>query len=169
MYGLYKETFITFAVKHYAIDKSTATDIYQESFLVLYQNLKNGKYVEQGNSLKTYLFQIGKYKICHYLRFKFKEAELLDYIITDREEPAYEKDEWLQIQELACQLVLEADTKCSRILTLYYWEKKKMTEIAQAMNYKTSQTAKNKKSSCMRRFIHELKKRLNQSGIDWKI
>lgn len=169
LYDLYKDAFIPFALKNYPVDKDTACDIYQESFLAMCENIRDGQYEESNVSLKTYLFQIGRHKIYHHLRDSLKEDEVRDYtLFSDWIEDIYAAEEWAEAQEIAYKLIHEAADRCGKILTLYYWEKKKMKEIAREMNFKNEQVAKNKKNTCMKKFTSELKKRLKAADIHWR-
>lgn len=168
LYELYKPPFISFALKNYPIEKETAVDIYQESFTCMCENIRNGKYTDRGNSLKTYLFEIGKHQICNYLNKKRIEFVSMQNLSCEWVEQHTDGEEWIEAQNIVHQLIEESDEDCNLILRLYYWKRLKMEEIAQQMSYKTEQVAKNKKSSCLRRFTFELKKRLVAVGIDWK-
>ena len=75
LYELYKPPFLSFLRKYYGIDKETACDLYQESFITLCQNVRDGKYTEGQASLKTYLFEIGKRKACNWMRSNKMEPE----------------------------------------------------------------------------------------------
>jgi len=48
---------------------------------------------------------------------------------------------------------------CKRILVLYYFDRLKMKEIAEVMNFANDQVAKNKKSSCLKK----LKAKISES------
>lgn len=168
-YELYKESFLLFATKNYGIDEETIHDIYQESFWEMCQNIQNGKYKESKASLKTYLFAIGKNKTCKYLREKNRQEESTDNrLFFEWMEEQYEQTEWNRIQDIAYQLVHEAKDDCTKVLSLFYWKKKKLKEIARDMNYKSEQVAKNKRLSCIRRLTHELKLRLREADIEWR-
>lgn len=168
LYNLYKEPFVRFASKYYPIDETTALDIYQESFMALYLNVRDGKYKESQVSLKTYLFEIGKHQICKHLSKNRVEVVDIQLLSSEWVEQNYDAEDWAEAQEIVRRLISEADDICNKVLTLYYWEKIKMEEIARRMNYKTEQVAKNKKRSCLRRLEFELKKRLEASDIHWK-
>lgn len=43
-------------------------------------------------------------------------------------------------------LVQETEDICRRVLTFFYWERLSMAEIAERMNYKDADVAKNKKA-----------------------
>ena len=166
LYELYKAPFVSFLRKQYGIDEETALDLYQDSFSTLCQNVQNGNYTEGHTSLKTYLFEIGKRKACNWLRRKRmeKEQSLFSEWITANEISR----EWEEAQEIAARLVQETEDICRRVLTFFYWERLSMAEIAERMNYKDADVAKNKKSSCLRRLTFALQKRLEDADIHWK-
>lgn len=168
LYNLYKPSFISFALKNYPIGEETAADIYQESFMSMCQNVQDGKYVKKGSSLKTYLFEIGKHQICKYLNKHHIEYMPIENLSSEWFEQNDYMEEWAEAQEVVSQLIEKAEDDCGQVLKLYYWERLKMVDIAKQMNYKTEQVAKNKKSSCLRRFAFELKRRLAEKGINWK-
>lgn len=165
LYELYKPPFILFAISNYPISKDTAIDIYQESFTAMYQNIRSGKYTERNVSLKTYLFEIGKHHIFKYISKEQKENDILQMLASEWNVRQFPPEEWNEAQKIVSELLEEADTDCNKVLILYYWERRKMEEIARYMNYKTEQVAKNKKSSCLRRLSFELKRRLESVGI----
>ncbi len=165
LYELYKQPFIQFAIRNYPIDAETAADVYQESFTAMYENIRNGKYTDRKTSLKTYLFEIGKHHIFKSLNKEQKEASVVQTLASEWARQNYSSEEWNEAQGIVAQLIEDADTDCNKILTLYYWEHRKMEEIARCMNYKSEQVAKNKKSSCLRRLSFELKRRLEAAGI----
>lgn len=90
---------------------------------------------------------------------------MLQTLASEWNAQQYPVEEWNEAQNIVSKLLEEADTDCNKVLTLYYREHRKMEDIAQYMNYKTEQVAKNKKSSCLRRLSFELKKRLESAGI----
>lgn len=169
LYELYKTPFIRFLLKNYTLDELTAEDIYQESFNALCQNIREGSYQEENASLRTYLFKIGKNKACDRLRKnRLQEPEDMQNLLSEWIEENDDEKEWHQAQDIARLLVQEADDGCREVLTLYYWDRLRMSEIALRMNYQSEQVAKNKKSSCLRRLTYELLRRLEATDIFWK-
>lgn len=169
LYELYKTPFIRFLLKNYTLDELTAEDIYQESFNALCQNIREGRYQEKNASLRTYLFKIGKNKACDRLRKnRLQEPEDMQNLLSEWIEENDDEKEWHQAQDIARLLVQEADDGCREVLTLYYWDRLRMSEIALRMNYQSEQVAKNKKSSCLRRLTYELIRRLEATDIFWK-
>jgi len=165
LYNLYKEPFISYILKNNKIDEETVSDIYHESFLILFRDIKSGK-IENlySASLKTYLFSIGKKKTLKYFEKQKRlsitaEDELYKFMNDSDDSP-----EWLAQQKIARELVSQMEDLCKRILMHYYWDKKSMREIAEHMNYKDEQGAKNRKLICMRKLKIQLKDRFRKEG-----
>lgn len=169
LYEAYKRPFISFILSNFGLDREEACDLYQESFADMCSNVRSGQYTEGAATLKTYLFEIGKRKACNHLRAANRmptdEQVLLSEWLSAQESAA---PDWVQAQQIATRLVQETEDICRRVLTYFYWERLPMTEIAARMNYKDADVAKNKKSSCLRRFSHELQRRLEAADIHWK-
>ncbi|MCC8146938.1 MAG: sigma-70 family RNA polymerase sigma factor [Bacteroidales bacterium] len=150
LYNMYRNEFIGFFVKEYSIRSDDAAEIYQESFISMYQNIVNGKLTTINFSLKTYLFKIGKYKIF----YRFRDARPMEELCTTM--PDINSEEGQHIQETVYEVVSAMGNPCSQLLSLFYWERKNMKEIATVMNYKNEQVAKNRKSSCMKKLKEQL-------------
>jgi len=159
LYGMYRDMFVRYFIKTYSIQENDAAELYQESFLAMYQNVTNGKLTAITSSLKTYLFRIGKHKI--YNRFRDAKPTIeLDSSLSDADSEDEE-----QIQEVVYEVVFAMENPCGRLLSLFYWERKSMKEIAGMMNYKNEQVAKNRKSNCMKKLKERLIARLKEEGL----
>src|SRR5690554_3551915 len=73
IYIQYKKEFFLYASR-FSITEEDIVDIYQDSVVVLYENIKSGKLTTFTSSVKTYLFAIGKYKIYDRLKLKLKTS-----------------------------------------------------------------------------------------------
>lgn len=159
LYDMYREMFVRYFTKTYSIQETDAAEIYQESFLAMYQNVVNGKVTTITSSLKTYLFRIGKHKIYNHFRDAKPTTELHSSMSdTDSEDGE-------SIQKVVNEVVFAMENPCSRLLRLFYWERKSMKEIAGIMNYKNEQVAKNRKSNCMKKLKERLIARLKEDGL----
>lgn len=67
LYEENREAFIAFARK-YGANEEVIPGIYQDSIIVLYENIASGKLKKMTSNLRTYLFSIGKYKILEHFR-----------------------------------------------------------------------------------------------------
>ena len=61
-------------------------------------------------------------------------------------------------REQISQALEELPTDCKEVLRLYYFKEYDMESISREINYKNADTAKSKKSLCMKRLIQELAK-----------
>ena len=126
-----------------------AKDLFQEGITILYIQIINNKFREESN-IKTYLFSICRNLFYQQIKKKQKENEMEKNqpkleIATSEEQPQDEK-------VLAVFQVFNTLGKdCQRILELFYFEKLSMTEIAKEFGFKGEQSAKNKKSKCIRK------------------
>lgn len=161
-----KQIFFKYAQKFY-LAPEVLEDIYQDSFLTLVLNIRNGNYTENGTML-AYLIKICSNKAGVYVRKQCKEKEVL-YMAVSEVAASYmndtEKEEALNI---TMQLLEEADDVCRQVLSLYYCENKKMDEIAKILQYANGAVAKQKKSSCLKRFAGALRVKLSKVGINWR-
>jgi len=165
VYELYREEFISFVTKSFSVSSDEAIDIYQESFLALYRNVSAGKLTELSSSLKTYLFQIGKNQL--FKQYRQKRGENLMETMDGSPDRVDEREdeEWMHKQEITNQVISSMEEPCHTVLTLFYWRQKSMKEIAEALNYKNDQVAKNRKGACLKKLKAVLQERFRKEGL----
>lgn len=148
IYEGYRDTFIGFASK-YDIDQEAIVDIYQESMIVLYENVMKGKVKEFSSSIKTYLFGIGKFKLYEQLRAQKKMVLVNDFQDTE----AYvevDNTELTDRQKALKEHFQSLGERCRNILELFYLQGFKIKEIMIAANYENENTVKAQKSRCLK-------------------
>ena len=132
--------------------KDDAKDVFQETIISLYNNVKNGKY-SPDSMLSTYLFSISKNNWYKKLRKNGRMSNLEDHehhqISSD--EDIQGKIEYTEQQMLIGKLLHKIGQECGKLLKLFYFEKMRMVKIAAAMDYSSEQVAKNQKSKCMKK------------------
>ncbi len=137
----------------------------QNSMFTLFNKVHNGTLTELTCNLKTYVIgilkriaknQASKKSKQPLLTFENREVDELDPIDFAMTSVALERwqdkenDEFQeQLQEEVRKLVENMDDPCKTILWSYYWEGKKMKEIADVLNYSGKDVAKSQKSRCM--------------------
>jgi len=151
--------------------KDDAKDVFQETVISLYNNVKNGKY-SPDSKLSTYLFSISKKNWFNKLRKSGRISSLEDnenhHIQSD--EDIQRKIEYTEQQMLIGKLLHKIGQECGTLLKLFYFEKMRMVKIAATMNYSSEQIAKNQKSKCMKKLrlvvlsSHELQNQLRNSN-----
>lgn len=164
LYAHYRPLFIGYIRKRYQLEEEVASDIYHDSFLLMMDNIRTGKYQQQDASLLTYLLGIGK----HLVLKRFQKEDKLPLVAEWVSELLPDTD-WKYAQEEAYRLVSEDDSVCNRILRFFYWDRLSMAEIAERLEYQSAEVAKSKKNSCLRRFSFELKRRLEGKDIFYKL
>ena len=165
LYLMYREQFIAFVTRYFGCGATTAADIYQESFLAMFQNLKEGRIAPQSASLKTYLFQIGRFKALNLSRQRQGRPEVDLYGIGDME--AAQSEVRMRLREIAREEVAAMQEPCNSVLSLYYWEHMGMAEIARRMNYKNERVAINRKSLCLKKLRELISGRLKKEELDY--
>lgn len=150
LYTAYKKDFISFAHK-FKIEESDILDIYQDTFLALYDNVARGKIDQLSCSLKTYIFSIGKYKIYENLRAN-KKLVLEENIEEECEidHLNLENNQLTERQEKFKIAFEKLGENCQKIINLFYLDKKSIKEIKVLGNYKNENTVKAQKSRCMK-------------------
>lgn len=157
LYDAHRAAFVAFA-HTYKISEEIGIEIYQDAFIVLYENVASGKLTSLSSSIKTYLFSIGKYKILEHHRARKKlvrvtedEFDVVTHEIVMEEE--IENTQQQQLQEILPKL----GKRCRNILELFYLQGLKIDEIKQAEGYENANTVKAQKSRCLKQLKSLLK------------
>lgn len=148
----------------YKLSQESAEDIYQDSCIALFQNIKNGKLVSLTSSLSSYFTQICIFQTLNKIR-DAKSFESLDCGQYD----SSKVDELLgtgggftvkQQQEMA-DIVNHLPPPCDVILWGYYYDEMSLKDIANVIDFKNSDSVKAKKTQCMKklkdRFVTQIK------------
>ena len=156
---IYLENKLSFfkLANRYAIPNEVALDIYQDSIVALVENAKKNSIDDLKSSVSTYFIGIGKFMIFNYLKSK-KTVDLSEFENTTIVEPFIIEDNALNEREIALKSAYEKlGEQCQKILSLFYFENKKLEEIQSILNYENKDVLKSQKSRC----ISHLKKSLN--------
>ena len=152
VYENYRDEFLLWITREYKCSMDDSKDIYQLTIMIFYDNVRTGKLQHLVSSVKTYLFGVGK-NIARERQRKdkrfvpiAKEKWLKEYLI---DEPSDALDDDLFTR---AKVALEKlGQPCQRLVELFYFEKRNMTEISEMLGYKNPDTAKNQKCKCMAR------------------
>lgn len=158
LYDRYRGEFIAFVCRDFLLDRDDAVELYQESFIALYENVRNGKLTKLTASLKTYLFRIARNKMMNRMRDSKPHVPLTDEFVEN-------EDDWTPQHQITYELVQQMQEPCNTVLTLFYWDKCSMEEIARRMNYSGAPVAQNRKSICMKKLKTVLYDRFVSEGL----
>ena len=150
VYKQYHDEFLRYAKKNYPnFYMEKADDIFSDSILALYRNIKTGRIISLTSTLKTYLFQIGKFRIIDELRKEGKnippKSDLFD--LEENMEDINEKEKKVN---LLWETVEQLTEPCKSLLNLFWYKQKRDNQIAELMNYSSAESVKNQRSRCMR-------------------
>ncbi|MGO3182437.1 MAG: RNA polymerase sigma factor [Aequorivita sp.] len=148
---LYKINFIK--VKRYVLKNSgseqQAKDIYQESFLAMWRNVKNNRFSSKSETaINGYIYQIAKNKWRDHLRSsRYKNTTFINREI-EFDESEIEENE---VQDKKIKLIMDSinqlGERCQLLLKLFYFQRKPYKEIAQIMKMDEA-SARNAKYRC---------------------
>ena len=154
IYTQYKTEFLHYSSRFSTRDED-AVDIYQDSIIVLYENILSGKLTSLTSSLKTYLFAIGKYKIYNSIKVKANVADFDEYayfLENENDEEFLMREENINELQQAYQTL---GSKCQEVVKLFYYENLTIEEIKDRLNYASKDVVKSQKSRCIKQ-IREL-------------
>ena len=154
LYKQYHDEFIRFVRKGFpGFANEQAEDAYSECFHALYRNVKVGKLVSLTCSFKSYLFQIGKFKVIDEINRKKREQgdEIIEYHPSEELSNLdffEEKDDRVKKTRLVSETVSQLKEPCKTLLTLFWFKEKRDKEIVEMTDYKSTDTVKNQRSRC---------------------
>ena len=168
LYEMYRSEFICYIRKSYKGDEEIIVDLYQDSCVALYDNIRTGKLTTYSLTvkLKTYLFQIGHHKLLDFYRRNNVRTRYANSVEKENRaniqgnralldfEQAESHKENLDIIRQAVNTIKEP---CSSILTLYIYEDKSNEDIAIMLGYSNVDSAKQQKSRCWRKLVTYVK------------
>ncbi|MCS7018480.1 MAG: sigma-70 family RNA polymerase sigma factor [Cytophagales bacterium] len=136
-----------------------AKDVYQEAFIVLYENVQRPDF-QLRCSIKTFLYSVSRNHWLKRLQAKKIKTDLKDieeFIPFVEDSVSIEREARLVMVESAMQRLGEP---CRTILEDYYLHEMSMAEIAEKMGYTNADNAKTQKYKCfnrLKKIINELK------------
>ncbi len=155
VYEANRQAFVDFSAR-FKLSKDDVLDIYQDAVVAFCENARRGRLDNLQSTISTYIFAIGKYKIYDRLKkvnqgvsLEELSEELIDFI-SEKDEP----DENIQAMQRAFQTLGD---KCRQVLTLFYYEGKKLDEIREIMGYESKDVLKSQKSRCLKQLKEGLK------------
>ncbi len=137
-----------------------AEDIFQDGLIALYEQVNNQTFKET-SSIKTYLYAICRNLWMKRLRKSSTKNEILGQEVDFAETDILPLDLMIadEESETLADLLGQIGADCQRVLLLYYYERKRMQEIAKVMGFANEQVAKNKKNRCLKK-LKELAKKI---------
>ncbi len=155
VYEEHRSKFLNFA-RRYSLSEEANTDIYQDAYIIFYNNVMSGKIESFTSTIGTYLFGIGKNLIFDKMK---KNKKIIrseyDLAIVGEEDDLVStleiEDQGLTPeQELLQKHFGTLGKKCQELLTYFYYRGYTIQEIMLAENYNSENVVKAAKSRCMK-------------------
>ncbi|MBW1296413.1 RNA polymerase sigma factor [Aquimarina litoralis] len=160
-----RDKFINFA-KRYNISDDDILDVYQDAYIVFYDNVMNGRIQNFTSTISTYVISIGKYIILDKLKKANRtvnpdfdislvrpKEELIDHLDIDTEELTKE-------QQLLYQHFNTLGKKCKELLDLFYYRGFTIGDILELKIYNSENVIKSTKSRCLKTLKERIEERI---------
>lgn len=157
VYITYRKDFFLFA-RTFSVSEEDIADIYQDSIISLYENIRTGKLEALTSSLKTYLFAVGRFKLYTQKRNNSKIYYDDAAIHSSEEVRLFDIDMTEERKSLLKDGMSRLGAKCQKILELYYYRGMTLDEIQKLLYYSTKDVLKNQKSRCLKQLKKFVKK-----------
>ena len=173
-----KNKVLTYLRKTFSVSDDDLSDIYQESSVALFMNIRDGKLSNLTSSLSTYFLRVC---INQTMKFTGKQKKIVplfdDSRLTNKDSFRPDKlDELYQLctedeeaekvtrSEKIVQSIIESmpDT-CKNVFQGYYWDNLTTTTIADMYGFSNANSVKTQKYKCLQKFrskYNELKNRI---------
>lgn len=156
---------LAFLQGKYSLPRVDCEDIFQESFIILYQNILDGKLKDASASLSTYFNTICRNKAHELIRSRGKtvflsdeypeatqnafSSERIEYVLSLEEE-----SEQLEQKKatLVREIVKELPAPCDKILWGFYRDGFSLKTMAYMLGYKSEDSIKVRKHRCGEKF-----------------
>lgn len=156
---------IAFLQKSYSLSIDDCEDVFQDSFIILYNNIRAGKLDNLTSSVSTYFMAICKNKTMELLRSKGKYISTSfvfsgDNSLRFSDEKvntilAFDTDDSAIVEEkeaLVRKIVRNLPSPCDELLWGFYRDGLPMKELANKFNYASENTVKVVKHRCCEKF-----------------
>ncbi len=168
---------VNYLRKKYSISDDDISDIYQESSVALFMNIRDGKLTNLTSTLSTYFLRIcinqtlkimGKQKkvvplfdenrLTNKDTFRPDKIDELYQLCTENEEA-----EKVSRSEKVVQDIIESmpDT-CKNVFQGYYWDNLTTSTIADMFGFANANSVKTQKYKCMKRFRSKYNELMNK-------
>lgn len=125
--------------------KQDASDVFQESLIILYRNLEKNNFTLT-SSFYTYLYSVSRFV---WSDMQKKEAKLPTNAINENEatiEQSIYEEKQFQLAEYAFS---ELGERCKKLLLMFYHKHMSFRDIAKVMQFSSEKIAKNQKYKCL--------------------
>ena len=162
-----KNKVLAYLRKSFSVLDDDLSDIYQESSVALFVNIRDGKLTNLTSSLSTYFLRICINQTLKFLTKRNKEVPMFDdsrltnkdSFQPDKIDELYklctenEEDEKVSRSEKIVQSIVESMPEtCKNVFRGYYWDNLTTETIADMFGFANDNSVKTKKYKCLQTF-----------------
>ncbi|MGM9845880.1 MAG: RNA polymerase sigma factor [Muribaculaceae bacterium] len=172
-------------LKFPALTLEDAENIYQDTFIAIYDNIADGR-VRQDTNWRSYVMTIGSNIANHAMRKRgitdpidFDRVDDDDENVNSRiaakaqrivatmpDDDKVSLAENIEVQSILGNELTHTPEPCASIIRYYYYDEMSMDEIALATGYRNAKTVKTIKSRCMTNLIKRVSDAIKNAGFD---
>lgn len=172
-----RDKVLAYLRKTFSISDDDLSDIYQESSVALYMNIRDGKLSNLASTLTTYFLRVCINQTLKFMGRQKKAVPLFDDSrITNKDTFRPDKiDELYQLctedeeaekvsrSEKIVQSIIESmqDT-CKNVLQGYYWDNLSTSTIADMFGFANANSVKTQKYKCLQKFRSKYNELMNR-------
>lgn len=162
-----KGKILTYLRKNYSVSDEDIDDIFQESSMALYLNIRDGKLSNLTSSLGTYFMKVCINQTLKFLGKSNKVVPLVDEsrisngntVRDDKVDELYgfcmdteEEDRKVRMELLVNNIIASMTDTCKNILQGYYWNDFSTSTIADMFGFSDANSVKAQKYKCVKKF-----------------
>ena len=162
-----KGKILTYLRKNYSVSDDDIDDIFQESSMALYLNIRDGKLSNLTSSLGTYFMKVCINQTLKFLGKSSKVVPLVDesrisngnIVRDDKIDELYgfcmdteEEDRKIRMELLVNNIIASMTDTCKNILQGYYWNDLSTSTIADVFGFSDANSVKAQKYKCVKKF-----------------
>jgi RNA polymerase sigma-70 factor (ECF subfamily) len=149
----YRKDFLHWAKSKSKQPETELTDLYQDTLIIFYQNLRAGKVVHLDQGIAPYLFGIGKKLLLRRFsntqrEFSFDPADevFLQGILLPEESKEPDAEQLLLRKALE-----QLNETCQKIIEWFYYQDHSIQMIAQRLGYSSEEVTRVTKMRCLKK------------------
>lgn len=162
-----KGKILTYLRKNYSVSDDDIDDIFQESSMALFLNIRDGKLSNLTSSLGTYFMKVCINQTLKFLGKSSKAIPIVDEgrisngntVRDDKIDELYgfcmdteEEDRKVRMELLVNNIIASMTDTCKNILQGYYWNDFSTSTIADIFGFSDANSVKAQKYKCVKKF-----------------
>lgn len=149
LYNDYRDSFITWSIQSYNLDKQIAIEIFQESVTSLFLGIEQQKISSINCSIKTYLYGIAKHKIYKYFADQKKKSSVEISDTPHIDTSLLSSIELDHTQKMMKRGLATLGERCRKLLIKFYYNRYSTEAIANRMGYENKEVVTSQKYKCI--------------------